>query len=75
MHEWCRRESATARRHLREHAASRDEREIQLRRAASRASDVGCRSALSSRSRPAAASVSGVSAGASAGAGAGMSCR
>ena len=39
MHEWCRRESATARRHLREHAASRDEREIQLRRAASRASE------------------------------------
>ena len=38
MHEWCRRESATARRHLREHVASRDEREIQLRRAASRAS-------------------------------------
>ncbi|KAH8058765.1 hypothetical protein JL722_5999 [Aureococcus anophagefferens] len=39
MHEWCRRESATARRHLREHVASRDEREIQLRRAASRASE------------------------------------
>ena len=38
-HELCRRESATARRHLREHIASRDERDIQLQRARSRASE------------------------------------